>query len=197
MDFPCFVIHRSQDVEREDIVIDLEKQFPTLKRFEAIDGKEVYDIPRWSGHAGSMVSDGNVGNTLSHYTLLRQCDEDYIGIFEDDAVVIGNYKPFVEQHKDADILYLGVLEVVDGDLQDDYHIVKSSWGTHAVIVNKTGMQAICKTFMNGLQEGIFYPADWLYNRAIKDFDLKAVAPATSLVIQKKGLVSYISGSVRT
>ena len=200
MNCPCFVIHRQKDVEREDIVKELEKEFPTLLRMEAIDGNGVDCFPRMSVDGLSFVTDGVVGCMLSHLMLIQKALRSHwshICIFEDDAVIQGDYKAFYESHKDCDILYFGVLHVLEGDKKVDCWQVRDSWGTHAVVLNRTAMKAIQETFYKVLDEGFFYGSDNLYSRAITDFGLVAYAPHQPLIDQKKGLQSTLSDSVRT
>ena len=200
MNCPCFVIHRAKDKERECYVDALKKEFPNLVVFEGVNGEDLKGMP--CQHPGEFrkTSYGNMGNTMTHFMIMKQTMDskaDKVCIFEDDAVVVGDYETFYKEFPhEWDILYLGVLEVVEGDKKEDCYEVWRSWGTHAVILKQTAMDAIMKTFKKTLQEGFFYPADTLYNRAIKDYKLKAYAPLKSHIIQQPGLLSFISGHIR-
>lgn len=203
MNTPFAIIHRSCDKEREPIVNDLLKVFKHASVMEAVDGEKltrfILPIPRRHPWENKETSLGNIGNTVSHcdiYLKALQEGKKVMGILEDDAVVVGDVDTYVEAIGQWDILYLGVNEVVEGTETDTGILVKRSWGTHAVICNRKAMNAITDTYYKTLCEGYAYPADWLYNRAIKDYNLIAYCPKQNTVIQKPGLISVVTQNLR-
>ena len=122
-------------------------------------------------------------------------------IFEDDAEVVGAVKPYLAEVgllPAADLIFLGVNEIVDGEpsMNPGIHRVERFWGTHAVIVGRKAMTAIFEVYTQSLKDGYALPADWLYSFAIKEKGLVAYAPQISVVRQRPGLMSLTSGNVR-
>jgi hypothetical protein len=98
-----------------------------------------------------------------------------------------------------DILLLGANEYVDFTPIDARTTrVKRFWGTHAMILRPRAIEAVLKTFETSQKDGVFLPADWLYNRAIIDHRLACYGPSfpTQLCRQVPGLVSAITGKRR-
>jgi hypothetical protein len=203
MKFPCVVIHRSQDTEREPLITDLETALGTgLSRYEAIDGNTLYSLPRRHPHETVPTTLGALGCVASHVDLLRSAflaGESHILIFEDDACmepgadVVGFIRGITQPY---DLLFLGVNQVVDGVKEGDLWRVRRFWGTHAVLCTQKAMRAIMDEYEETVRLGYAYPSDWLYARAIQTAGLIALAPVKNLCSQKKGLVSVITGKVR-
>jgi GR25 family glycosyltransferase involved in LPS biosynthesis len=208
MEFPCVVIHRSQDKEREPILQELEQKLGfLLQRVEGVDGNLLVaqGFPRKHPHEGFPTTPGNIGCTASHILVLQSALKggwSHVGIFEDDAVAEGDLGKFLRDMsgRQWDILFFGVNEVVEGwpfSGQPDILQVRRFWGTHAVVVGRRAMEAIMETYKKSIHDGYALPADWLYSWAIRDHGLIALCPSQNLVTQKKGIVSVISGAVRT
>lgn len=199
MNTPFQIIHRQCDIDREPLVNDLLKVFKRATVFEAIDGQQLKHLPRRHPWENKETSLGNIGNTASHchiYLNALKEGKEVMGILEDDAVVVGDVDSYLEVAGQWDILYLGVNEVVEGIEKDTGILVKRSWGTHAVLCNEKAMRAICDTYSRTILERYAYPADWLYNRAIKDYNLIAYCPKQNIVIQKPGLISIATQNLR-
>ena len=206
LDVPCFVIHRSQDTDRESCIIELEEKIRTqIQREEGVDGSLVAttDFPRRHPWTGATTA-AELGCLLSHVNILEKFPAGflYICVFEDDAEVVGDFDGYLERvfalDKPADIIYLGVNEIVEGEGTADAGIKKvtRSWGAHAVIFNRKAAAAVLKTHKNYLKKGFALPADWLYNYAIKECGLTAYACVAATIRQKPGLISKITGKVR-
>ena len=153
MKYPCFVIHRQQDVEREPLVDDLKKVIPHLQVIEPINGMDLIDLPRQ--HPGELKQSSLAVMSLcmTHCIIMKhaiQNNYEKICIFEDDAVIEGNIDFFIQSRtRPWDILYLGVIQVIKGKLIDfeefehwGCYEVQESWGTHAMILNQKAMKAI-------------------------------------------------------
>lgn len=205
-EIPCLVIHRPIDTVREASINELEKKLgKSLQRFDGISGKFLIaeGFPRKHPHEG-LSSPGNIGCTASHIEILEagiKSKYTHCAIFEDDAEMVGDlaeYFASVATLPPTDILFLGVIEIVDGVATTVPSIKKVTrfWGTHAVIVNKKGMLAILNTYKKYVDAGYALPADWLYSYAIKEMGLVAYAPVSPVIRQRPGFVSLISGNVR-
>jgi hypothetical protein len=139
---------------------------------------------------------------------------DVIGVFEDDAEmvcgvdILMNYINAVEEiNPDWDILFLGANEWVEslpfaetkGKPQFDLvRRIERFWGTHAFLIRRRAADLVVATHEKLLKEGFAYPADWLYAKTIKEYKLKVYGPADpkSMIRQKPGLVSSITGNIR-
>jgi hypothetical protein len=76
--------------------------------------------------------------------------------------------------------------------------VERFWGTHAMVVRPRAAQAALKAFADAQKEGIFLPADWMWNEAIRLGSLLVFGPPEPAAFcrQAPGLVSAITGAVR-
>jgi hypothetical protein len=65
-------------------------------------------------------------------------------------------------------------------------------------VNTMFNMSIRQTFEESLGQGIFLPADWLYNETIKRYKLRVYGPAEPKMFfrQVPGLTSAITGKIR-
>jgi len=205
---PCLVIHREQDKERAPSIFYLETALGRqLQRFEAISGDYLIEqgFPTKHPRGPNPTSPGNIGCTASHIDILEaalRSGYEYCCIFEDDAEVVGAVKPYLAEVgllPAADLIFLGVNEIVDGEpsVNPGIHRVERFWGTHAVIVGRKAMTAIFEVYTQSLKDGYALPADWLYSFAIKEKGLIAYAPSIPVIRQRPGLMSLTSGNVRT
>jgi GR25 family glycosyltransferase involved in LPS biosynthesis len=178
-----------------------------LSIFNASDGslfQKDPSIPKVQPVTRQRVSQGNMGCTHSHLLILEQ-DFDTMVIFEDDCELTAP-KEAIQAFLDLnyqqpwDILLLGANEYVDAeiDVPGFTKRVKRFWGTQALIVRKKAARAVLATFKEMQKEGLFPPADWLYNEAIKRHNLVCIGPnlPTKFCRQARGLVSLITGKVR-
>jgi len=204
---PCVVIHREQDKERvpliRDLGIDLNRE---LQVFEALDGTALINtgFPVKHPLPKEKITPGVIGCVASHVELIEAAlkkSHEHVCIFEDDAEVVGDLEDYLAcltKLPPADVVCFGTNEIVDGMTTTVPSIVKVTrfWGTHAIMINRKAMHALLMTYHDGIQKGILYPADWLYNTAIKEYGLIAYAPLKSVIKQKSGLVSSINGRIR-
>lgn len=205
---PCIVIHRKEDKERDPSIFYLEKALGRpIQRFDAISGEYLLDqgFPSKHPREPNPTSPGNIGCTASHVEILDaalRSEFTHCCIFEDDAEVVGAIQPYLNEVAHlpaADVIFLGVNEIVEGEATEIQGIQRITrfWGTHAVIVSRKAMLAIFEVYTQSLKDGYALPADWLYSFAIKAQGLVAYAPSISTVRQRPGLMSLTSGNVRT
>jgi GR25 family glycosyltransferase involved in LPS biosynthesis len=204
---PCFLIHREQDTIREPCIQALETALHCkVQRFEGISGDVLIatGFPTKHPHESVPTSPGNLGCTASHVEIIDAAIKDnkeYICIFEDDAEVMGDLDTYlmeVNTLPTSDMILLGTNEIVEAGSTELSTIktVRRFWGTHAVILGRKAMNAILHTYKRYVNKGFALPADWLYSYAIKEEGLLAYAPTSSIIRQKPGLISFISGKVR-
>lgn len=208
------MIHLEKATERLPLIENLKNLFD-LEIFQAKDGSEWAahpQIQKAHPHTKQPVSKGNIGCTHSHIDIihraLKRGDKSVI-IFEDDcdlakSVARDAVMKFIHLSNTLgeswDILLLGASEYVESSETPsaDYKRVNRFWGTHAIILRERGMRAALKAFAEAQRQGVFLPADWLYNEAIKLDGLCCFGPSDpfQLCRQKVGLVSYVTGSIR-
>lgn len=206
-----YIIHLQNEITKNRLpyintLIDTLKPF-NLSIFNASDGSSFQkdpSIPKVQPFTKQHISQGNMGCTHSHLLILEQ-DFDTIAIFEDDCELTASKEcihDFLDQQKKNswDILLLGANEYVNAEIEvpGSTKRVKRFWGTHALFVRKKAANAILATFNEMQKEGVFPPADWLYNEAIKRYNLICIGPnlPNKFCRQARGLVSLITGKVR-
>lgn len=205
------VIHLQSATDRLPLIQELKDKMGHVTLFYAEKGEGWLNDPTTAKKhpypPHQTVRQGEVGCTHSHVWILRAANataED-VGIFEDDCEVFDGYsaKEFLRvtdaAYPEADIILLGATEYVESlPLAPRYKRVTRFWGAHAMLIRRKALHAILKTYDDGLAAGIFYPADWLYNEAIKRYGLFVVGPEKPKTFcrQRPGLVSGITGIVR-
>lgn len=220
------VIHLERAEERLPVIENILALFPSLSVYNAKDGSDWKNNPTISKQhpwTGSQVSSGVIGCAHSHIDLihaaLRRGDKT-IMIFEDDcemnekvsinkimthvhgANMLGTQQIVADTTSVSeawDILLLGANEYVESEATTapEYMKVKRFWGTHALILRESAMKAALQVFADAQRGGVFLPADWMYNEAIKA-GLTCYGPTNlySLCRQKEGFLSYITGAPR-
>jgi len=177
--------------------------------FKASDGSEWWNsnMPRAHPWPIVVITQGMLGCTKSHLVFLVGTAEQGVYIFEDDAelimpmeVVSSYLSDIMADYSDSwDIILLGANEYVSSKpLTQHINRVYRFWGTHAMIINRNVFELVRRTFEDSLGQGIFLPADWLYNETIKRYSLRVYAPSSPKLFfrQVPGLTSAITGKVR-
>jgi GR25 family glycosyltransferase involved in LPS biosynthesis len=208
------VIHLARATDRKPLIENLKAIFTQLETFEARDGSEWLDNPMirtthpWTKQP---VSRGVLGCAHSHIELLHRtlkAGHKTLILFEDDCefrpevdtAVITKFIHMANTLGEAwDILLLGGTEYVESSetTSAQYKKVGRFWGAHALILRERGMRAALKVFAEAQAAGIFLPADWMYNEAIRS-GLVCYGPSDPFRFckQKGGLLSYITGTLR-
>ena len=210
---PSTVIHLERAVERLPIINDIKRIFPDLEVFPANDGsKWLADTEIKKAHPWTKipVTQGIIGCAFTHIELIKRAierKEKYTLIFEDDCyfkpeVTTEVIEKFIEEANTTvewDILLLGATEYVESsEMTPEFKRVGRFWGTHGLIINQRASHAALKGFERSQGQGIFLPADWLYNEAIKVGGLICIGPSDPFIFckQKEGLLSYITCKIR-
>ena len=176
---------------------------------KASDGSEWWDSGKTFSHpwGGERLTAGMMGCAKSHLNLLTDGSKGGVVIFEDDAELtismdcVHRFVDDVIKQSDNkwDIILLGANEYVNSmPITQQITRVYRFWGTHAMIVHRDAFQFIKSTFKESFDEGIFLPADWMYNEAIRQHRMRVFAPSSPKLFfrQIPGLVSAITGKVR-
>ena len=213
---PFYCIHLEREEGRLELMRTLEEGLGRpLVMWPASEGSDIAKLgwPRQHPHQG-QTKDGELGCLSSHVRLLTLMRADTIGVFEDDAEVVCSletlqtYINTVEEiMPDWDILFLGANEWVESLPfaktfgKPQYELVRRIqrfWGTHAFLIRRRAAELVVFKHTELLRQGFAYPADWLYAKTIKDYNLKVYGPADpkSMIRQKPGIVSSITGNIR-
>lgn len=185
---PAYIIHNSQQLEREDIVNQL-IQTTCAKVVEAVWNKE---DPVW----GCRESHKKVAQLAKH----EHPDSAYL-VFEDDCEILDpNFIHVIFEHLDVDILYFGINGYC---VHQKPFPLQHSWGTHAMMITPKARDTLLEKEAMYLQMAFplgNHPYDMLMCVMAECEGLKVWKPEeaekTRWVRQKPGLVSSISGSVR-
>jgi hypothetical protein len=136
---------------------------------------------------------GHIGCTSSHRTIYQRipAGEDLL-IFEDDCEVLDpSFMEHVEMNKkDYDIIYIGVYGVFD--TPDGYLTPSGSCGTHAMWISSRALNAFLNT------ETHIKEIDHIWSFIEYKHNLRVLRPTPfdRFVRQKRGLISYITGTPR-
>lgn len=174
---------------------------------------------------GETVTQGMLGCAHSHIDLLYRALKggmDELYVFEDDCQITGPpaaLEGWVGAMRGTgipwDMLLLGANEYVEAERgilspsqegaaeetrgeRIAVQRVGRFWGTHAMVIRPRAAQAALKVFADAQKQGVFLPADWMWNEAIRQGGLLVFGPPepTTFCRQAPGLVSAITGTVR-
>ena len=208
---PFFSIHLESAFDRIQLMKLFEKNLerPILP-FEASIGEKVLALgcPRKHPRNGETTV-GELGCLESHVRLVGKLLPT-LGVFEDDAELVGDipglntYIRTVETLDPKwDIIFLGANEWVEQvpsstGVPSTVVRIRRFWGTHAFLIRRSAAEKVITTYMDLLNKGFAYPADWLYTETILRYNLRVYGPANprSFIRQKPGVVSSITGVVR-
>ena len=176
---------------------------------KASDGSEYWDSGIQMRHplGNQQLTAGTMGCTKSHLNLLDNSHREGVIIFEDDAELLmpmEHVDRFIDdvlktQGNNWDIILFGANEYVNSKpITHEINRVYRFWGTHAMIINANAFDYIRKAFEESLDEGIFLPADWMYNEAIRRYKLRVFGPSSAKLFfrQVPGLISSATGKIR-
>ena len=213
-DIPFFMIHLKRVVEREPLIRRLEEDLHhPMMILDAIDGKT---DPRVAAHPRThpfwmMPTElGGVAGLLSHIQLFRVMVErnlPYIGVFEDDAECTASVEMIDEFYAMAnrtvgpwDVFFLGGTEwVKSAPITPTLVQVERFWGAHAYLVTQAAARHSIEDYEALANAGYAYPFDWHLAYTIQKHGLRAFGPfhPKQFLRQRPGLVSYITGKIRT
>ena len=203
----AYVIHLEGTANRLPLIEALQKGTGLpLTVFFASDGLATWPIAPSFRHPWkfSRLTQGMIGCAESHLAVLEKAEtaKEPFFLFEDDTELVVPFQEvtdFVNSIKGRwDIILLGANEYVESAAAPTSVKVGRFWGTHAMLINPACCSTIMDVFSEEIIDGIFLPADWMYNEAIRKRGLKVYGPAEPgrFFKQKSGLVSLITGNVR-
>ena len=209
-----YMIHLPSVVEREPYIQSIKSIIGPneLQIIPASDGhhwKHCSTFPMNHPHSGKPTEQGNIGLVETLFKIFedeKMNSKPFI-VFEDDCRF---YVPWLEVEEYIekvdlatqgawDIILLGANEYVESSyFTSTIRKVQRFWGTHAMVIKPTSLATLLEGFTENLENGIFLPADWMYNIAIKQKGLRCYGPfiPNLYCAQIPGLVSSITGNVR-
>lgn len=208
-----YMIHLERAVERLSLITNLECNLKTnLHTFPAADGHKLIQ----DGHPTTCQQRGppayrgagDIGCTVSHVNICRDAllkGYDYIVIFEDDCEFITDVntlhrylKEFINLNLEWDLFLLGWDPQVYSNISNNFSKVSRFNCTHAVILNKTFMQNLVRTYDKYYNNNTALSIDTTYSNVIEENNLNAYGFSASygFFIQKQGIYSYIVERVR-
>jgi len=197
-----YIIHLESCTEREIIQTELEAFFQVkIPFFHAISAIKDSNLLWKSPQGYKPLRPGELGCVESHYILYKEnMHKDFLTVFEDDAEVIdmnglGEFLNTIPN--DFDILLLGYNQIVKGTVLQHYKTVTEFWGTHAMILSKKSRDLFINEYDYLKSIGQMQPADWLWNSIIQNNSLTVYTPLKPSIVQKEGLLSAITGGIRT
>ena len=175
--YPAFVIHDNGCYEREEIVKDLvEKTKATV--FQSY-----------------LHKDANKGCCFSHIAVAKVAKSLYPTkhylVFEDDCVLFDGWEDTLKGLEFADVVYIGYTDKCD----------KATFGTHALLISPKARDIIIEHGVDvGQQVRPVYAYDWTLSALCRKYGLITCMPKMEdrekWCIQKRGLVSQITGRIR-
>lgn len=186
---PAYIIHNSAQENRKDIVNAL------INATEAIIVEAVWD-----------PENPNAGCIESHKKVARLAKKDHplspYLVFEDDCEIVDpSFLNLLKEHTEVDLLYFGVNGFCVHDIP---FVIRHSWGTHAMYITPKVRDTFLKK--EGMYLNMRFPSnkkqiDHLFCIMEHCEKWKSWKPSedtkTKWVRQKPGLISAISGKVRT
>jgi len=208
-----YMIHLERATERIPLISTLENNLKTkLNIFPGANGyKLVQDgHPTTCQQRGSPFerSAGDIGCTVSHINICKDAlskGYDYIVIFEDDCEFISDIPKlnsyiddFINLNLDWDLFLLGWSPLVYSNISNYFSKISRFDCTHAVILNKTFMQYLIKTYDEYYNNNTTLSIDTMYSNIIEEKHLNVYGFTyhNGFFIQKRGMHSYIIEKVR-
>jgi len=208
-----YMIHLPRSTERIPVINELQyKLNASIPLFDAADGVELVKAghPQRCGHSIGTVasrSPGDIGCTVSHVNIARDClakGYEYAVVFEDDCEFNKTLEELstildIAKGNQWDLFLLGASAYLDHKpINNSLSTVKSFYGTHSLIMNKTFMENLICIYTSACEKGLVYAADGLYSIVCKETDIKAVGfRGHNLYFkQRAGMYSYILNRVR-
>jgi hypothetical protein len=186
---PAYIIHNTQKLERKELVDNIIKK-TGAKIVEAV----------WN------TQDPVWGCRESHKKVARLAKEEHPDssylVFEDDCEILDdNFLDLLYENPDVDILYFGLNGSCTHNLPFP---LRHTWGTHAMMMTPKARDIFLEKENKYLQMRFPFgnhPVDQLFCVMEYVEELKVWKPdertMKKWVRQKPGLVSSISGSIRT
>jgi GR25 family glycosyltransferase involved in LPS biosynthesis len=193
MEFHPVVIHLERATERKALIATMEANLGTPIRIcSASDGSASMRDPSFSKahiEPGATVTQGAIGCLESHIAVLDEfasSGDEYRLILEDDTVFFkgADYIRELVAHAhtcgDWDMLYLAYSGCDTNRRIVSNRLMRMGFvcGTYAMLLKKSAIPKLKKALQETRSSGRFYPADWVYSKAIESYRLIAFATGT-------------------
>lgn len=188
MEYHPVVIHLEKATERKPLIAKMEAKLGTpIRIHSASDGSASMQDPSFSKahiETGATVTQGAIGCLESHIAVLDEfasSGDKYRLILEDDTVFFkgADYIRELVAHADTcgdwDMLYLAYSSSRGHRRIASTRLMRMQFvcGTYAMLLKKSAIPKLKKALQVTQSSGRFYPADWVYSKAIESSDLIA------------------------
>jgi glycosyl transferase family 25 len=208
-----YTIHLERATERLPLITNLESNLKTkINIFPAADGykliKDGHPTTCQQRGPPAYRGGGDIGCSVSHINICRDAllkGYDYIVIFEDDCEFVAdvntlhtNLKEFINLNLEWDLFLLGWDPQVSSNISNNFSKVSRFNCSHAVVLNKTFMQHLVRTYDKYYSNNTTLSIDTTYSNVIEENNLNAYGFKyyNKFFIQKQGMYSYIVEKVR-
>jgi len=189
MDLHPVVIHLEKATERKALIAKMEAKLGVPIRIcRASDGSASMQDPSFSKvhtQHGSTVTQGAIGCFESHVAVIEEfanSGDEYRLIIEDDTVFFKDaaYIRELVAHADTcgawDMLYIGYSSRGEYKHRVSKKLIRMGFvcGTYAMLLKKSAIPKLKEALQEIRSSGHFYPADWVYSRAIESSGLIAL-----------------------
>jgi GR25 family glycosyltransferase involved in LPS biosynthesis len=203
MDLHPVVIHLEKATERMALITAMEAKLGVpIRIHSASDGSASMQNPSFSKahiQPRSTVTQGAIGCFESHVALIEEfarSGDEYRLILEDDTVFFKDLKYIRDlmAHADTcgawDMLYIGYSSRHENKRIVSERLMRLGFvcGTYAMLLRRSAIPKLKKTLDEIRSGGRFYPADWVYSRAIESYNLIAFGTPTG-----NNICHYASG----
>lgn len=208
-----YMIHLERATEREPLIKQLENTLKIkLNIFPAADGhklvKEGHPTTCQQRGPPATRGAGDIGCTVSHINICKDAIEknyDYIVILEDDCEFVYDLSSlnniinnFINLKLQWDLFLLGYEQEKYYNLPGtEFRKVSRFNLTHSVVLNRTFMKELIKTYEEYYNNNTTLSIDTMYSNVIENNNLNAYGHVhNKMFIQKPGMYSYIVERVR-
>jgi len=208
MDLHPIVIHLEAAAERKPLIAAMEGALGTSIRIHKASEGRGPVLPHVQ--PGSHATRGAIGCYESHVEVLKEfadSGEEYRLILEDDTVFFsdmqGIHRVVEEANRLAnwDMLYISYSNAVSISPLPSTTLCKihGCYGTYAMLLRRSALPKLSAALSYIEASGRFYPADWVYKRAIETHGLVALGPIKkdALAWYQLGIYSYVGNGIRT
>ena len=208
MDLHPVVIHLETAVERKPLIAAMERALGVPVRIHGASTGRGQVLPHVQ--PGSHATRGAIGCYESHLEVLKQfadSGDEYRLVLEDDTVFFIDTPAISKVVEEAnrlanwDMIYISYSNIVSTDPLPSSILCKINgcYGTYAMLLRRSALPKLSAALAYIQASGHFYPADWVYKRAIEAHGLVALGPIKkdAFAWYQLGIYSYVGNGIRT
>jgi len=208
MDLHPVVIHLDTAVERKPLIAAMEHALGVPVRIHKASTGHGPVLPHVQ--PGSRATRGAIGCYESHLEVLKEfadSGDEYRLILEDDTVffidssAIHRIVDEANRLANWDMIYISYSNIVSTQSLPSSTLcrIHGCYGTYAMLLRRSALPKLSAALAYIEASGHFYPADWVYKRAIEANELVALGPIKkdAFAWYQLGIYSYVGNGIRT